>query len=172
MRLTQFSNFAIRILMYAALRGDPPSGVPEIARAYGISYDHLKKAAGELSRRGYLETVRGRNGGVRLAMPPEAIRIGDVIRHTEGEMTLVECFDPLTSTCPLRPECKLRHALGEALAAFFAVLDGYTLADLVQSPERLAPLLGMPAGEALPQPTSPAHQSGETAAERTRSVGA
>ena len=74
MRLTQFSNFAIRVLMYAALKGNVPSAVPEIARAYGVSYDHLKKAAAELCRRGYLETVRGRNGGVRLAKDPGEIR--------------------------------------------------------------------------------------------------
>ena len=145
LRLTQFSNFAIRLLMYAALKGDAPSAVPEVARAYGVSYDHLKKAAAELCRRGYLETVRGRNGGVRLAKHPAEIRIGDVIRQTEGGSVLVECFDPATNTCPLLPACRLRLALQEALAAFYAVLDGYTLADLVRFPHQLAPLLA--AGE-------------------------
>ena len=103
LRLTQFSNFAIRALMYAALNGNTPSAVPEIARAYGVSYDHLKKVAAELCRLGYLETVRGRNGGFRLAKDPGEIRIGDVIRQTEGEPGLVECFDPATNTCPLLP---------------------------------------------------------------------
>src|SRR5512132_1637499 len=112
--------------MYAALKGQAPSAVPGIARAYGVSYDHLKKAAAELCRRGYLETVRGRNGGFRLAMEPRDIRIGDVIRQTEGETVLVECFDPETNTCPLLTVCRLRVALQEALAAFFAVLDRYT----------------------------------------------
>ncbi len=143
MRLTQFSNFAIRLLMYAALKGDAPSAVPEVAKAYGVSYDHLKKAAAELCRHGYLETVRGRNGGVRLAKDPSEIRIGDVIRRTEGDTMLVECFNPATNTCPLLTACRLRVALQEALAAFFAVLDRYTLADLVRAPEQLTPLLGL-----------------------------
>lgn len=143
MRLTQFSNFSIRLLMYAALKGSTPSAVPEVARAYGVSYDHLKKAASELCRHGYLETVRGRNGGVRLAKSPSEIRIGDVIRRTEGGAGLVECFDPETNTCPLLATCELRVALHEALAAFFAVLDRYTLADLVHAPDRLMPPLGL-----------------------------
>ena len=143
MRLTQFSNFAVRVLMYAALKGNAPSTVPEIARAYGVSYDHLKKAAAELCRRGYLETVRGRNGGVRLAKDPGEIRIGDVIRQTEGNTELVECFNPATNTCPLLIACQLRVALQEALAAFFDVLDRYTLADLIRAPEQLTPLLGL-----------------------------
>ena len=143
MRLTHFSNYAIRVLMYAALKRNAPSAVPEIARAYGASYDHLKKVAAELCRRGYLEPVRGRNGGFRLAKDPGEIRIGEVIRQTEGETALVECFDPATNTCPLLTACRLRVALQEALAAFFDVLDRYTLADLIQAPEQLAPLLGL-----------------------------
>ena len=134
LRLTQFSNYAIRVLMYAALKRHTPSAVPEIARAYGASYDHLKKVAAELCRRGYLEPVRGRNGGFRLAKDPGEIRIGEVIRQTEGETALVECFDPATNTCPLLTACRLRVALQEALAAFFDVLDRYTLADLIRHP--------------------------------------
>ncbi len=142
-RLTQFSNFAIRVLMYVGLNGPGPSAVPEIAKAYGVSYDHLKKAAAELSRLGYLSTVRGRAGGYRLAVPPEQIRIGEVIRQTEGDMILVECFDAASNRCPLAPVCQLRCILDEALAAFVAVLDRYTLADLIRRPERLTPLLGL-----------------------------
>ncbi len=145
--MTQFSNFAIRVLMYTALRGDRPSAVPEMARAYGVSYNHLKKAAAELCRLGYLETVRGRTGGFRLAKDPNAIRIGAVIRQTEGDIVLVECFDPSTNTCPLVATCQLRVALEEALAAFFAVLDGYTLADLIRCPDQLSPLLGLEPNE-------------------------
>lgn len=141
MRLTQFSNFAIRVLMYAGQNGPRPSAVPKMARAYGVSYDHLKKAAAELCRLGYLDTVRGRNGGFRLAKHPQEIRIGEVIRQTESDVILVECFDPATNGCPLAPACRLRRALQEALLAFFAVLDGYTLADLIDEPKHLAPLL-------------------------------
>ncbi len=141
--MTQFSNFAIRILMYTALKGHCPSAVPEMARAYGVSYDHFKKAAAELCRLGYLQTVRGRTGGYRLAKHPAEICIGVVIRQTESDMGLVECFDPATNRCPLVAPCGLRMALQEALAAFFAVLDRYTLADLIRAPETLAPLLGL-----------------------------
>jgi Rrf2 family nitric oxide-sensitive transcriptional repressor len=143
--MTQFSNFAVRVLMYAALNGGRPSSVPEIARAYGVSHNHLKKAAAELRRLGYVEGVRGRVGGLRLARPPEDINIGAVIRATEGDVTLVECFDGENNTCPLLPACELRRALHEALAAFFQVLDGYTLADLLAPGPRLASLLGMDA---------------------------
>lgn len=154
MRLTQFSNFAVRVLMYAALNGAKPSAVPEMARAYGVSYDHLKKVAAELCRLGYLETVRGRAGGFRLAKAPAAIGIGEVIRLTEGSVNLVECFDMAANTCPLPAVCQLRRALQEALAAFFAVLDRYTLADLTERPEALSPLLGLesPPGNAVRAP--------------------
>lgn len=142
MRLTQFSNYAVRVLMYAGVRDlRTPSAVTEIAQAYGISYDHLKKAAAELCRLGYLEAVRGRSGGVRLALHPAEIRIGSVIRRTERDMNVVECFDPETNTCPLAPACQFRRALEEATAAFFAVLDGYTLADLIREPAALSLLL-------------------------------
>jgi Rrf2 family transcriptional regulator, nitric oxide-sensitive transcriptional repressor len=143
LRLTHFSNYAVRVLMYAAMNHRTPSAVPDIARAYGISYDHLKKAAAELCRLGYLETVRGRSGGVLLAKPSEEICLGEVIRQTEGDVILVECFDAETNTCPLPPACRLRTALQQALAAFFTVLDGYTLADLVRHREQLAPLIGL-----------------------------
>lgn len=148
MRLTQFSNIAVRILMYAALRGPQPSALPDIAGAYGTSYDHMKKAAAELCRLGYLRTVRGRSGGVILAKPAEQIRLGEVIRETEGEIILVECFDRVTNTCPLLSACQLRVALKEALAQFLAVLDRYTVADLVHHPEQLTPLLSLGDAEA------------------------
>ncbi len=137
MRLTQFSNFAVRILMYAGLNRHRPSPIPEIARAYGISLDHLKKAAAELSRLGYLTSVRGRSGGVCLVNAPEAISIGEVVRQTEDSAVLVECFDLATNTCPLHADCKFRVALEEALEAFYAVLDRHTLADLVENREKL-----------------------------------
>lgn len=144
--MTQFSNFAIRVLMYAGLNRDRPSAVPEMARAYGASYDHLKKVAAELCRLGYLETVRGRAGGFRLAKQPDEIGIGEVIRRTEGAVILVECFDPATNSCPLPGVCQLQTALQEALAAFFAALDRYTLADLIVQPEQLSTLLGIQLG--------------------------
>ena len=143
MRLTQFSNFAVRILMYAGLNGHGPSPIPEIARAYGISFDHLKKAAAELSHLGYLKSVRGRSGGVCLVNAPEAISIGEVVRQTEGSAGLAECFDLATNTCPLHADCKFRVALQEALEAFYTVLDRHTLADLVENRETLIDCLGI-----------------------------
>lgn len=142
-RLTQFSNFAVRILIYAGLNRHGPSPIPEIARAYGVSLDHLKKAAAELSRLGYMKAMRGRSGGVCLSRAPEDISIGEVVRQTEGSSTLVECFDPASNTCSLRTDCKFRVALQEALEAFYTVLDRHTLADLVKNREKLADCLGI-----------------------------
>jgi Rrf2 family nitric oxide-sensitive transcriptional repressor len=155
--------------MYVALRDDRPSAVPEIAKAYGASYNHLKKAAAELCRLGYLEAVRGRTGGFRLAKDPSAIRIGTVIRQTEGDVTLVECFDPRTNTCPLLATCQLRVALQEALAAFFAVLDSYTLADLTRRSDQLTPLLGLEGREVNARAECPRQEAapGELPPERS-----
>ena len=146
--MTQFSNFAIRVLMYAALKGESPSSIPEIARAYGASYDHMKKAASMMCRLGYLKSVRGRIGGVMLARLPEEIGIGEVIRATESDLALVECFNPSTNTCPLVPACVLKRALHEAVDAFFASLDRYTLADLIRHPEQLSSLLELGSNDA------------------------
>ena len=143
MRLTQFSNYAIRTLIYAGLKGHHASGVPEISRAYGISQNHLNKVAAELCRLGYLQMTRGRAGGVQLEMAPEKISIGDVIRHTESTVSFVECFDPETNTCPLRPECKFRIALQSALGAFFAELDRHTLADFIENIDKLKSCVGL-----------------------------
>ncbi len=131
MRLTQFSNFAVRILMYAGLKESKTSAVSEMARAYGVSQDHLKKAAAELCQIGTLESVRGRRGGVRLAVPAKKINIGSIVRKTETTNSLVDCFDEETSSCPIADTCKFRLALNEAVEAFFSVLDKYTLDDFI-----------------------------------------
>ncbi len=143
MRLTQFSNFAVRTLMYVGLKGNGPSSVPEVAKAYGISQDHLKKAAAELCHLGVLEAVRGRTGGVHLTSHPNTISIGAVVRATEGDSSLVECFDPETNTCPLISHCRFRTALKEAQEAFFAVLDRHTLGDLIEDEITLRGLVGL-----------------------------
>ncbi|MCA8933963.1 MAG: Rrf2 family transcriptional regulator [Rhodospirillaceae bacterium] len=152
MRLTNFSNYALRVLMYAAAKHPAPATVPEIAQAHGISYNHLKKAAASLCGAGYLDAVRGRRGGLRLARPAETIVVGDVIRLTEGGLTLVECFDPQTSTCPMSSGCQLQTALHEALQAFLAVLDTYTLADLVDRSSALSQLVSGLGLEEIRQP--------------------
>ena len=142
-RLTQFSNLALRILMYAGLKGRKPSAVSEMAGAYGASYDHLKKAAAELCHLGTLKAVRGRYGGFGLVNKPEQINIGQVVRQTERVNALAECFTPESCTCPIASECVFRIALEEALEAFLAVLDRYTLADLISNRHALMPLLGL-----------------------------
>ena len=130
MRLTFYSDYSLRLLMYAAVRHGELVTIQEVANAYGISKNHLMKVAFELGRKGYLDTVRGRGGGFRLSRPPEKIRLGDVVRETEENFTMVECFDPKTNTCAITAPCRLRGALARALKAYFAVLDEYTLADL------------------------------------------
>jgi len=143
-KLTAYTNFALRTLMYCALRGDQLSRVQDIADAYGISKSHLVKAAYQLGQLGYLDNVRGRNGGIRLAKRPEDIVIGEVVRHTEGGMALVECFDPASNTCPLMEVCRLNRAFIRARDAFLSVLDEMTLADITANQLPLRGRLGIP----------------------------
>jgi Rrf2 family nitric oxide-sensitive transcriptional repressor len=133
MRLTSFSDYALRVLMYAAAQSDRLITIEETADVYGISRAHLMKVANRLTRAGYLKAVRGRSGGLALAKRPNKIRLGDVLRATEPDFALVECFTP-DSRCLITPRCRLRSALKEALAAFTGTLDRYTLADLMLRP--------------------------------------
>jgi Rrf2 family nitric oxide-sensitive transcriptional repressor len=144
MQINQFTNYALRILMYCAVHDDRAARTSDIARAYGISENHLTKVAQQLAAGGYLKTSRGRGGGLRLDRPAHEIVVGEVVRWTEGTLKLVECFDLETNTCPLAPACRFRQALSRALEAFFLVLDSYTLADLVSDRGGLAALLQPP----------------------------
>lgn len=132
MRLTSYSDYSLRLLMYAALKADRLVTIQEVADVYGISKNHLMKVAFQLGRHGILETVRGRNGGLRLARKPEQIGLGEVVRVTEEDFTMVECFDPTTNSCAIIRPCRLRGILRKALDAYFVVLDEFTLADLTQ----------------------------------------
>lgn len=134
MRLTNFSDYALRVLMYAAARDERLITIDETAKVYGISRAHLMKIVNQLTRAGYLKAVRGRSGGLTLAKRPNKIRLGDVVRATEPDFVLVECFGA-DNQCVITPRCRLRRALGEALGAFIATLDRYTLADLILSPQ-------------------------------------
>ncbi|MGO4716817.1 RrF2 family transcriptional regulator [Bradyrhizobium sp. 2TAF24] len=134
MRLTQFSDYALRVLLYAVARGEELITIEETAKLYGISRAHLMKVVSQLTRSGFLKAVRGRSGGLALAQRPERIRLGDVVRATEPDFAIVECMGG-DNHCRITPACKLRGALNEALAAFVAVLDGYTLADLMLDPQ-------------------------------------
>jgi Rrf2 family nitric oxide-sensitive transcriptional repressor len=141
MRLTRFTDNALRCLTYLGLHESEISTVTDVARRMSMSEDHLMKVVQRLAALGYVETIRGRNGGVRLAQDPAEIRIGTVVRQTEDNLNLVECFDAELNTCPIATSCRLASALDEALSAFLAVLDKYTLRDLLQQPRRLERLL-------------------------------
>ncbi|GAN55025.1 RrF2 family transcriptional regulator [Tanticharoenia sakaeratensis] len=138
MRLTRHTDYALRVLMYLDANDGQLSSIREIALTYRISENFLMKIVHRLGMAGYIITVRGRGGGLRLAHPPHAIRIGDVVRRTEEDMALVGCMQPASEDagCLLADACRLRGAIGEALCAFLAVLDGYTLADMVTGHER------------------------------------
>ena len=126
------------MLIYAAVRSESRCLTANVAKSFGISRHHVVKIVNELQHLGYLDTTRGRDGGFQLATPPECIRLGDVVRRTESTMTLVECFDSGTNTCPLAPACGLKGILGEAFEAFLNVLDGHSLADLIAEPRWVA----------------------------------
>ena len=132
MRLTVYTDYALRMLMYLALKDDGLATIEEIAQSYGISKNHLMKVAHQLGVAGYLETVRGRWGGLRLAKPAKTIRLGEVVRYTEPDMAIVMCFDPINADCAILPSCVLRRALERARRAFLEVLDDYTLSDLIR----------------------------------------
>lgn len=133
MRLTMFSDYALRLLMYAAAQNDRLVTIEETAKVYDISRAHLMKVANLLTSKGFLVAVRGRSGGLKLVGDPANIRLGDVVRATEPDFAIVECFGP-GNKCRITPRCQLRSIISSALAAFIEVLDGHTLADLLVSP--------------------------------------
>jgi Rrf2 family nitric oxide-sensitive transcriptional repressor len=145
MKLTTFSDYSLRVLIYLAVRDDTLVTIGEIAEAYDISRNHLMKVVHHLGVLGYLETVRGKHGGVRLALAPKDINIGVLLRETEDTTALVECFDPEGSHCAIDPACALRGILQQALGGFFSVLDSYTLADVLHNRKRLSRLLNVTA---------------------------
>lgn len=130
MRLTHHADLAMRVLMHLALSGERRLTIREISDAFGISRNHLMKVAHKLAGLGYIESTRGSGGGIRLGRPPESINIGHVVRDMEPDFGLVECFRP-ENRCVITPACILPRMIDEALVAFLAVLDKYTLADLV-----------------------------------------
>jgi Rrf2 family nitric oxide-sensitive transcriptional repressor len=141
LRLTTYSDYAFRVLIFLALAGEKGSTIQAIAEHYGISRNHLMKVVQQLGQLGYVVTTRGRGGGLRLGMPAEAINLGQLVRQTEDDMVIVECFNPATNTCAITGVCRLKGVLGEALAAWLRVMDGYTLADLVQNQTELAQVI-------------------------------
>jgi Rrf2 family nitric oxide-sensitive transcriptional repressor len=137
MRITRYTDYSLRVLIYVALKGEEQSTIQEIADSYGISKNHLMKVVQALNSQGYLITSRGKNGGLRLNGDAGDINIGTLIRDTEQDFALVECFSN-AGACAITPACLLKNVLGEALESFFAVLDQYTLADLLPHKQRAA----------------------------------
>ena len=133
MKLTSYSNYALRSLQLAALRAPELTRIDEVVRTHGLSRAHITKVVNELAQAGFLQTVRGRGGGFTLAREPDAISVGEVVRLTEGPVDLVECFNPATNTCPLLGICRLSTGLRRATDAFFAVLDDMTIADIAKN---------------------------------------
>ncbi|MBW7895398.1 MAG: Rrf2 family transcriptional regulator [Opitutaceae bacterium] len=143
MRLSTYSDYSVRVLMQAALRQPGRVTVDEVASTYGISRHHLVKVVHDLAKQGYLATRQGAGGGFTLATPAEQIGLGEIVRLGEESETVIDCLDKAGCACRLLPSCRLKVALDEAAAAFFAVLDGYTLADLIRQPTRLRAVLGL-----------------------------
>lgn len=141
MRLTTFTDYTIRVLIYLALDRDRLATAGELASSYGISHNHLTKVVHYLGQQGYIETIRGKGGGMRLALSPEVINIGLLVRQTEHNSILVECFSPESSQCRILPACRLAGVLSEAQEAFYKVLEKYTLADLIGNAGALEELL-------------------------------
>jgi Rrf2 family nitric oxide-sensitive transcriptional repressor len=154
-RLTVYTDYALRMLMYLAVKEDGLATIADIAESYGISRTHLMKVAHQLGVAGYIETVRGRQGGLRLARPSRAINVGEVVRCTEPDMALVPCLEPVNGQCTILTCCQLRTALQRARMAFIAVLDEYTLHDLVIQGGPMRDLLGIAAPQKPSRPPVP-----------------
>lgn len=151
MRLTAYSNYALRALQLAALHSPELVRVSDVVKVHGLARPHIVKIVHELGQAGLVETRRGRSGGFRLARPAGDIVVGDVIRLTEGPLDVVECFNPERNTCPLIGICKLSRALREATRAFMAVLDGLTIADIASNRgELLSRIIPIEEGDASP----------------------
>jgi Rrf2 family nitric oxide-sensitive transcriptional repressor len=140
-RLTSFTDYSLRVLIFLGAEPGRRATIGEIARTFDISENHLMKVVHLLGKAGLLENIRGKGGGLELARAPEAINVGKVVRITEGRPMPAECFDPERNRCVITPVCKLKNVLAEAVKAFYAVLDQYTLADLLRNRHVLSRVL-------------------------------
>lgn len=144
MRLTLYTDYSLRVLIYLALHADKLVTISELADFYRISRNHLVKVVHELGLSGYIHTTRGKHGGMRLARPAEQIVIGDVVRHTEPDFDLLECLNPETDQCVITNVCRLKSVLADARDTFLGELDRYTLADLTARSAQLADFKSIP----------------------------
>jgi Rrf2 family nitric oxide-sensitive transcriptional repressor len=150
MQLTTFSDYSMRVLIYLGLQRDKLATIAEIARAYEVSENHLMKVVHNLAQRGYIETVRGKGGGMRLAKPAQDINLADMVRMTEGGAGLLHCLDQ-QGTCCIQTACQLTGILREAQEAMYATLGKYSLADLLREQRPLASILHRVSPPAIPQ---------------------
>lgn len=148
MRLAEYTDYTLRVLMYCAARPQQLVTISELAVHHGVSRNHLMKIVNDLARQGVLATTRGRGGGLRLLKTPAELRIGDVVRACETDFRLVECFDPDSNQCTLSLTCRLKGLFGAALQAYFAELDAMTLADITEPIDLVATGPAMHPGEA------------------------
>lgn len=135
MHITRYTDYSLRVLIYLAAEPERLATIQEIADSYDISKNHLMKVVHQLNKKGYIETIRGKKGGMRLHMAPENINIGILVRETEQDLNIVECFSS-KNACKITPVCGLKGMFNEALRAFLEVLDKYTLADVIRDPHR------------------------------------
>jgi Rrf2 family nitric oxide-sensitive transcriptional repressor len=147
MKLTQYSDLGLRLLMYLALRKGESVTIQEVSDRFGVSKNHMVKISHQLTQSGLIESMRGRNGGVRLSRPPESINIEEALHATEDNFDLVECFNALQNRCVISDVCRLSGVFDSALTAFFGVLREVTLADLVKNSKALDKALLPPAKE-------------------------
>lgn len=143
-QLTQYTDYGLRVLIALAVSPGGRSTVSDVSRAYGISRNHLVKVVGRLAALGYVETIRGKGGGMRLARLPQQIVFGDVVRKLESELGVVECLERGGGHCVITPACQLKGVLGKATEKFLAELDAHTLAEVLPHRRPLARLLGIP----------------------------
>jgi Rrf2 family nitric oxide-sensitive transcriptional repressor len=143
MKLSGFTDYSLRVLIYLAADPDRRATIGEIAASFGISENHLVKVVHFLGKQGWVTTVRGKGGGLTLALPPDQVNVGRVVRDTEGAALPAECFSDGGGHCVISPCCRLKGVLAEAVDAFHAVLDSYTLADLSRNRRSLATALNL-----------------------------
>ena len=139
MRLTMYTDYSLRVLLYLANKEDENVTITEMADFYRISRNHLVKVVHNLGLDGYILTTRGRHGGLKLARPAKEILIGEVVRSTEPDFDLLECFNPVTDKCVISRSCSLKSVIYNAQAAFLEVLDKYTLADIAKASKKAIP---------------------------------
>lgn len=146
MKLTAFTDYSLRVLMYLAADTTRRVTIAEISESFGISQNHLVKVVHFLATHGWIDTVRGKGGGLLLARPAEQVNVGQVVRDTEGAAVPAECFSTDGGHCVIDGCCRLKGVLGEAMRAFYAVLDHYTLADITRNRQALGKVLFLQAG--------------------------